>query len=318
MTPTQLRAFTTIANTGSVKDAAATLGVTDAAVSAHVASLRRELGDELFHRTGSGLAFTPGGLRLAARGAEMLGLQDQTRREVSAAAAGRRHLRIAATSMFAEYAAPGLIELFTGRAHDLEVELVVARGDRLVDLLSSHTADVAVGPAQAAAPEGIVAETFLNYEVLVVAGPEHPLVGTRVRPADLARQDWMLGPSAAEPRGLTRRLLTALKVEERRQRIFQSHSAALEEARRGAGVAIALGFAVTKDLSAGQLARVASSTTALETSWAAMSLPNDRRSQPASEIMSFIRTPRAMQAMVTGSGTNVGHFRPSVHITLWR
>ncbi|WP_411282880.1 LysR family transcriptional regulator [Lapillicoccus sp.] len=50
---------------------------TDAAVSLHVASLRKELGDQLFVRTSSGLAFTPGGLRLATHAVEMLGLADR-------------------------------------------------------------------------------------------------------------------------------------------------------------------------------------------------------------------------------------------------
>ncbi len=82
MTPTQLRAFAAVVRLGSVKQAAAELGVTEAAVSLHVAQLRKELGDRLFVRSASGLAFTPGGLRLASRAAELLGLQDRTIREV--------------------------------------------------------------------------------------------------------------------------------------------------------------------------------------------------------------------------------------------
>lgn len=48
---------------GSVRAAAAELGLSDAGVSMHVAALRKELDDPLFTRTGAGLAFTPGGLR---------------------------------------------------------------------------------------------------------------------------------------------------------------------------------------------------------------------------------------------------------------
>ena len=125
VTPTQLRAFATVVRLGSVKAAAADLGVSEAAVSLHVGQLRKELGDQLFKRTGSGLAFTPGGLRLASRAVEMLGLQDRTVLEVREAGVGRRMLRLATTSLFAEYAAPGLIGLFADRAHDLDVELSV-------------------------------------------------------------------------------------------------------------------------------------------------------------------------------------------------
>jgi hypothetical protein len=37
----------------------------------------------------------------------------------------------------------------------------------------------------------------------------------------------------------------------------------------------------------------------------------------AAELTRFVTTPRAIQAMLRGSGVNVGHFKPSIHITLW-
>jgi DNA-binding transcriptional LysR family regulator len=130
VTPTQ-RAFSAVVRLGSVKEAAGELGVTEAAVSLHIGHLRKELGDRLFTRTASGLAFTPGGLRLASRAAELLGLQDRTIQEISQAGRGRRLLRLAASTLFAEHAAPGLIELFAGRANDLDVELSVHHPPRV-------------------------------------------------------------------------------------------------------------------------------------------------------------------------------------------
>ena len=107
MTPAQLRAFSAVVRLGSVRAAAEELGMSDAGISMHVAQLRKELDDPLFSRTDAGLAFTPGGLRLASRAIEILGLQQQTAIEVTEAAHGRRLLRIAASSAFAEHAAPG-------------------------------------------------------------------------------------------------------------------------------------------------------------------------------------------------------------------
>ena len=42
---------------------------------------------------------------------------------------------------------------------------------------------------------------------------------------------------------------------------------------------------------------------------------HDRRPPPSSDR--FITTPRATQAMLQGAGATIGHFRPSVHVTLW-
>ncbi len=78
---------------GSVRAAARELGMTDSGVSMHIAQLRKELDDPLYCRRPSGLAFTPGGLRLASRAVEILGLQQQTALEVSQAGNGRRLLR---------------------------------------------------------------------------------------------------------------------------------------------------------------------------------------------------------------------------------
>ena len=168
MTPTQLRAYASVVRLGSVKAAANELQVSEAAVSMHVAQLRKEFDDLLFTRAASGLAFTPGGLRLASRAVEILGLQDRTAREVSQAGRGLRVLRLACTSLFAEHAAPGLIDLFAARADDLEVELSVRPVEQLPSLLLARSADVAVGPV-GPARDDVAAISFLRYEVVVAA-----------------------------------------------------------------------------------------------------------------------------------------------------
>lgn len=79
MTPAQLRAYSAVVRLGSVRAAAAELGLSDAGVSMHVAALRKELDDPLFTRTGAGLAFTPGGLRLASRAVEIWACNNKPR-----------------------------------------------------------------------------------------------------------------------------------------------------------------------------------------------------------------------------------------------
>ncbi len=316
MTPTQLRAFAAVVRHGSVKDAAAELGVTEAAVSLNVGQLRRELGDKLFTRTASGLAFTPGGLRLASRAAELLGLQDRTIEEVGQAARGKRMLRVAATSLFAEYAAPGLLELFSGRAADLDVELSVRLPRQFGALLATRAVDVAIGPRLDPLPDGVVERPFLNYQVEIVAAPEHPVLRVPPRAAQLREQVWLLGPSAAGAGGAMHDMLRYLDIPEASQRIFQSHAAALEEAKRGHGLALAISFAVSSDVAGGRLTRIAAPAAAGRGVWSAMTLA-DHVPPTAAELVRFITTPRATQAMVRGKGVTIGHFRPSVHVTLW-
>jgi DNA-binding transcriptional LysR family regulator len=320
VTPAQLRAFSTVVRLGSVRAAAAELGVSDAGVSMHVAQLRKELDDPLFVRTAAGIAFTPGGLRLASRAVEILGLQQQTAIEVTEAARGRRLLRIAATPPFAEHAAPGLIELFSSRAKDLSVELSVHPPSHFINLIVSRAVDIALGPARDKSAESsgsLVVRPFLKYQVIAVTAPDNPLAGVTATTALLREQRWLLGPSAGIVDGEIAAMLHDLSIPESRQRIFQSDAAALEEVRRVGGMTLVVGFAVAKDLAAGRLVHVRAPGLQASGEWCAVTLLPAARQPAVSELLGFITTPRCTQAMIRGTGVGVTRFRPKVHVTLW-
>lgn len=311
VTPTQLRCFATVVRLGSVSAAAQELGVSQAAVSGNVGALRKELDDRLFHPSHSGLVFTPGGIRLAQRSVEMLGLQEQTRREVNDAHSGRRHLRVVATSLFAEYAAPGLIELFSDRADDLEVELVVDVSDRFDELLLNHTADVVIGPKTSRVEPTTTRTTdFLRYAVVGVATP-------KVAVQDLSLVQWHLGPSAVEANGVSKQILERLRIREDEQRIYTSHAEALAQARNGRGIALVPKFVADRSTTGGELVVVNDKRCSATSTWSARSLSGDRATKAARELMRFVTTPRSTQAMLAGSGARIGRFKPRVHITLW-
>lgn len=319
MTPTRLRAFAAVVRLGSVKAAAAELGVSEAAVSMHVAHLRKELEDDLFVRTGSGIAFTPGGLRLARRATELLGLQEQTIREVGHAGHGRRLMHVAASALFAEHAAPGLIALFTSRAKDLEVELSVREPWEFAGLLANREVDVAIGPRPDRLPATVTCTPFFSYQLAVVASPSHPdLAAMAAGGASLRQQSWLLGPSANSAASTVATLLRRLEVPEQGQRIFQSTAAALEETRRGHGITPVPSFVVADDLTAGRLVRVPVTPAPGDGRWHVMTLPEPVGLAVGAELARFVTTPRATQAMIHGAGVTIGHFRPSVHVTLWR
>ena len=294
--------------------------MSDAGVSLHVAALRKELDDPLFSRAASSLAFTPGGLRLASRAVEILGLQQQTVIEVTEAGRGRRLLRIAASTAFAEHAAPGLIELFSSRANDLSVELSVHPTGQFAGLISSRAVDIALGPTDADTAESggsIVVRPFLKYQIIAIAPTDSPLARAVPTLTALREQHWMLGPSAGSADGAVAAMLRSLAIPESHQRIFQSDAAALEEVRRVGGLTLTVGFSVAKDLAAGRLAHVTAPGLQMAGEWCAATLTPAARQPAASELLRFITTPRCTQAMIRGTGVGVTRFRPKVHVTLW-
>jgi DNA-binding transcriptional LysR family regulator len=254
---------------------------------------------------------------LASRAVEILGLQQQTAIEVTEAARGRRLLRIAASSAFAEHAAPGLIELFSARARDLSVELSVHPTSRFHDLIVSRAVDITLGPLEDVSESSIAVRPFLRYQIITVAAPDSPLAINVPTPALLREQHWMLGPSAGSVDGEIAAMLRELAIPESRQRIFQSDAAAMEEVQRVGGVTLTIGFAVSKDLAAGRLMHIKGPVLQASGEWYASTLTPTARQPAVSELLRFITTPRCTQAMIRGTGVGVTRFRPKVHVTLW-
>ena len=257
MTPAQLRAYSAVVRLGSVRAAAAELGISDAGSLDARGGAAQGTRRPVVHQDGCGTGvYTRRGLRLASRAVEILGLQQQTAIEVTEAAHGRRLLRIAASTAFAEHAAPGLIELFSSRADDLSVELSVHPTSQFRDLICSRAVDIAIGPASESSigsDDSIFVRPFLKYQIITVVASNSPLAVGVPTPALLRQQQWMLGPSAGSVDGEIATMLRGLAIPESQQRIFQSDAAALEEVQRVGGVNLTIGFAVAKDLAAGRL-----------------------------------------------------------------
>jgi DNA-binding transcriptional LysR family regulator len=184
-------------------------------------------------------------------------------------------------------------------------------------LLAARTVDVAIGPVPATPPSGLAALQFLRYEIVTVARPDHPLARHPLSPEQARRQCWCLGPAAAAPDGLVPEMVRRLGVPEANQQIFQSHAAALEEAKRTDSVALALQFAVAGDLAAKRLVTLEGRGLRAQGGWAALALPREHQTPATAELLRFVTTPRATQAMVRGAGVHLGRFKPAVHVTLW-
>ncbi len=150
----------------------------------------------------------------------------------------------------------------------------------------------------------------------LVTGPDCPLVGASPTAAQLREQTWLLGPSAAQTDGIVSEVLRRFGVPEDHMRIFQSQSAAMEEPRRRRGVALAVSFAAADDLRIGRLVELHGPGTVARGRLVAFAQPQHSRTPVTSELLRFITTPRATQAMLRGTGVNLA-FRPSIHVTLW-
>jgi molybdate transport repressor ModE-like protein len=321
MTFAQLRSFATVARLGSVTASARELGVSEPAVSAAIAILRREFGDELFVRASGGVRLTPGGARLAAAANEILGLADRARRAVDEANGEAAMLPVASTSEVAEFAAAPLLDAFTRRSPRVEVTLEVAEARTLPDLLVDHVVDVTLGPRPLPDPRRLLDSVpFLRYRLVVVAAPGHWLAGRHaVAPAALAGEPWLTGPSGAGARTDVGDFWQAHSLAPGDVRAFPSFASAAHAAAAGRGVMLAVAHTVMDDLRRGTLVRLDVRGTPVEVLWHCTTLSADRRSAAASALRRFVATPEAVQAVLARTGdVPAERFRPPVHVTLWQ
>jgi DNA-binding transcriptional LysR family regulator len=317
MTLAQLQSFVLVARHGSVKAAAAELEVTDPAVSVAVSALRKELGDELFVRSGRGIALTPGGRRLAALATEILGLAEQARRSVAESGAEPRRLQVAATHLVAEHVGP-LIELFAAREERLEIAIEALPGAAFAEALEHRRADIALGPSPGDAR--IASAPFLRCRVILVAAPHHPLAGARaIAPSDLAGERWLVGQPELDPTTTTALFFARHGLEPGTVSTYSSGAGAIAAAAAGDGIALTLAHSVVDEVRRRALVRLDVRGTPVVEMWHASTLGLGRALPAALALQRFATTPEATQAISSGrAGTVSERLRPKVHVTLWQ
>ncbi|HET6546813.1 MAG TPA: LysR family transcriptional regulator [Solirubrobacter sp.] len=314
MTLAQLQSFVLVARHGSVKAAAAELEVTEPAVSVAVAALRKELGDELFVRTGRGIALTPGGRRLASLASEILALAEQARRSVAGSAGESRRLHVVATHMVAEHVGP-LLERFGARDDALEVVVEPVPAGAFAEALEHRRADIALGPAPAG--ERIASAPFLRCRLILVAAPSHGLAGARgVVPSSLARERWLVGQPAVDPATSTGLFFARHGLSPESVATYSSGAAAIAAAAAGEGIALVSAHSVIDEVRRRALVRLDVRGTPVIEMWHASTLGLGRALPVALAMQRFATTPEAMQAISSGRPGAVSR-RPPVHVTLW-
>ena len=320
MTLRQLRAFSLVARLGSLRAAAAALGVSEPAVSSAMAALRVDLGDPLYMRAGGGIALTSGGRALADHAQEIVGLAEQVRWEVAHAQTSTGGLRVLATAAFAEHAAGRLLDTFTKRVPASSVDVVVEAAADVESLLLDHAYDIALGARPTAvAGSAIEVVPFLRYQRILVAAAAHPLSKLHgpVPLAQLVAQQWFAGPTGVEEFTEEGRWLSSLAgVPDIVQ--LTSETDALAAVRAGEGIMLALGHIVRTEVQGGSLARLPVGGTPISGLWCASTLDHGRATTSARTLQRFVTTAEATAAMLAPGGSRGLARRGSkVYVALW-
>lgn len=274
-TNARLRAFTVLADTGSIRAAAQRLVVTESSVSSAISALAAEIGVPLLDRNGRGVRLTAAGERYAGYARRILGLHE----EAIAAARGEHDpehgsVRLAAVTTAGEHLIPTLLASFRSEHPGIALGLEVAPRGEVWPMLARHQVDLVVAGRP---PDGLdVRIRAVSPNTLVVVGP--PATAHRFDPATVT---WLLREPGSGVRATTTALLAGLEITPP-QMTLGSHGAVVAAAEAGLGVTLASRQAVHDHLEAGTLVELPVPSTPLQRPWHAVSHPE---ATPGTELL---------------------------------
>ncbi|AUN38887.1 LysR family transcriptional regulator [Tsukamurella tyrosinosolvens] len=190
----RLMIFRSVAATGSVAAAAASLGYTPSAVSQHVAALQRETGLKLLERVGRGVELTPAGRVLATEADGVLSsLNDlgATVDDLRAGKANRITMNVFATA--GTHWMPSVVQTLSAEFPDTRLRL---RIEDEVTEIAARRPDLAVAVrqehGQTTAVQGFSHEDLVVESYVAVVPADHAFAGRElVDMAELEHERWI-------------------------------------------------------------------------------------------------------------------------------
>lgn len=175
-----------LAETGSFHAAAARLGISQPAVSAHIRALEDAVGVPLVHRTTRHVALTPEGKAYVARAVRAFNdLALATRDLHDLKAAQRGEVAVACIPPLMSHVMPRVVRALEARHPAIEVRLRDVMSRELDGVVGRGEAEIGIGPRHAGS--ALAFERLKRDDFVAVVPRQHPLAARRrIALADLA------------------------------------------------------------------------------------------------------------------------------------
>lgn len=175
----QFRVFVTVAQAGSLVEAARMLHVTSAALSVTIKALEEEVGFRVFERTTRSMRLTDEGKRLLPLAQQMLTEQHnvvQAIENIRTRKAGQ--VRVAASQLLSCSILPPAVSRFQAAWPDIGVVHVPALYDHVQDMLLRKEVDIAIGPERLCEPD-VSATPLFASRLHLVCSSRHPFASLK-------------------------------------------------------------------------------------------------------------------------------------------
>ncbi|XTZ39723.1 DNA-binding transcriptional regulator YeiE [Salmonella enterica] len=249
----QLEVFAEVLKSGSTTQASQRLALSQSAVSAALTDLEGQLGVQLFDRVGKRLVVNEHGRLLYPRALAAL---EQAAEIEQLFRGDNGAIRVFASSTIGNYILPEVIARYRRDFPDLPLELSVGNSQDVVNAVADFRVDIGFieGPCHAAE---IIAEPWLEDELVVFASPTSPLAQGEVTLARLARAPWILREHGSGTREIVDYLLLSHLPEFHLGMELGNSEAIKHAVRHGLGISCLSRRVIAEQLQAGTLVEIA-------------------------------------------------------------
>lgn len=238
LTLRQFRVFEAVARNLSFSRAAEELHLSQPAVSMQIKGIETILGLPLTEQIGKKIFLTDAGREvLHASQAITARLDDLQHNLAQLRGVDRGSLRLAVTSTV-NAVATGILVRFRGSYPGVAVHLDVSNRAEVLDLLANNRIDLAI---MGQVPEGLELEAtrIMDNPLVVIAPPDHPLVGKRRVPLEqVAAEPFLVREAGSGTRSAMERFFAERGLEIRSSMEMSSNEAIRQAVQAGLGLAV--------------------------------------------------------------------------------
>ncbi|MDO9385841.1 MAG: LysR family transcriptional regulator [Thiobacillus sp.] len=309
LTLRQFRVFDAVARHLSFSRAAEELHLSQPAVSMQVRGIETILGVRLTEQLGKKIFLTEAGREvLHASQAITARLDDLQANLAQLQSIDSGQLNLAATSTV-NVIATDILARFRGRHPGVSVHLDVSNRAAVLDQLVGNRIDLAI-MGQVPDGLGLDAIRFLDNPLVVIAPPDHPLVGQKnISMTSLATESFLVREAGSGTRGAMERFFAARGLEIRSSMEMSSNEAIKQAVQAGLGLGILSLQTLEMELALKRLAVLEVEGFPIMRHWYVVHRADKRLSPVAQAFKEFVLAPAQLAAEAERPESPVGSCR---------
>jgi molybdate transport repressor ModE-like protein len=252
--PLRLRLLVEVERRGSISAAAEACRIGQPSATKHLKTLEAAVGEKLIERNGRASSLTEAGRLVSAHAVRVLDTLDAMQEELRALrGAERGTLLLAASTTPGTYVLPSILQCFADRHPRVEVDVVIGSSAWVAERVARR--DVSLGLAgEVELPAGVVAEPFLEDEVIGIAAPDRlGLRRGRASLADVASETLLVREVGSSTRAVAERHLVRIGYQPAKRWELDSSEAIKRSVAAGLGVAFVSRLVVEDELGRGEI-----------------------------------------------------------------